>query len=67
MGFTWNHDGFTAAAGLDALFTSAFADDTLTKIVIQEDRRVPTGAVGAVIDRAKAIGLTKFELGWTGN
>lgn len=54
------------ATALDALFKSAFVDDTQTKIVIQEDRKVPTGAVGAVIDRAKANGLSKFELGWSG-
>ena len=51
---------------LDALFKAAFADDPKTKIIIQEDRKVPQGAVGAVIDRASAIGLSKFEFGWTG-
>jgi len=53
-------------AQLDALFKAAFADDPKTKIIIQEDRKVPQGAVGAVIDRASAIGLSKFEFGWTG-
>jgi biopolymer transport protein ExbD len=54
------------ATALDALFKSAFVDDTETAIVIKQDRKVPTGAVGDVIDRAKAIGLSKFEFGWTG-
>ena len=54
------------AAALDALFKSAFDDDAETAVVIKEDRKVPTGAVSDVIDRAKAVGLSKFELGWTG-
>jgi biopolymer transport protein ExbD/predicted Zn-dependent protease with MMP-like domain len=55
-----------SADALDALLKGAFADDPDTKIVIKEDRRVPAGAVGSVLDRAKAIGLSKFEFGWTG-
>lgn len=54
------------AAALDALFKGAFVDDADTEIVIKEDRKVPIGAVSAVIDRAKAIGLSKFVFGWTG-
>lgn len=54
------------ADALDALFKSVFAEDPTTKIIINEDRRVPTGVVGGVLDRAKAIGFTKFEFGWTG-
>ncbi len=53
------------ATALDALFKSAFDDDAETAVVIKEDRKVPTGAVSDVIDRAKAVGLSKFELGWT--
>ncbi len=54
------------APALDALLKSAFDDDAETAIVIKEDRKVPTGAVGDVIDRAKAIGLSKFQFGSTG-
>jgi biopolymer transport protein ExbD len=54
------------APALDALLKDAFAQDPTTKIVIKEDRKVPTGVVGDLLDRAKAIGLTKFELGWSG-
>ncbi len=54
------------AAALDALLTTAFGEDPLTPIVISEDRNVPTGVVGDLIDRAKAIGLTKFQFSWTG-
>jgi biopolymer transport protein ExbD len=53
-------------AALDALFKSAFTEDPKTKIVIQEDRKVPAGVVGALLDRAKATGLSKFEFGWSG-
>jgi hypothetical protein len=51
---------------LDALLKAAFAEDPETPIVISEDRNVPTGVVGSLIDRAKAIGLTKFQFAWTG-
>ena len=54
------------AAALDALLQAAFAQDSGTPIVISEDRNVPTGVVGALLDRAKAIGLTKFQFAWTG-
>jgi len=55
-----------AAEALDALLKAAFEQDPETSIVISEDKNVPTGAVGDVIDRAKAIGLTKFQFAWTG-
>jgi len=45
---------------------AAFAEDPETKIVISEDRNVPAGVVPDLIDRAKAIGFTKFEFAWTG-
>lgn len=51
---------------LDALLKAAFAEDPETRIVVNEDRNVPTGAVGDLLDRAKAIGFTKVEFGWSG-
>jgi biopolymer transport protein ExbD len=54
------------AAALTALFTSTFAEDPDTQILIHSDRKVPVGAVGDVIDRAKAVGLTKFAFGRSG-
>jgi biopolymer transport protein ExbD len=51
---------------LDAQLKAAFAQDPKTKIVINEDRNVPTGVVGDLLDRAKAIGFTKFEFAWSG-
>lgn len=53
-------------AALDAQPQAAFAQDPDTAIVISEDKKVPTGVVGGLIDRAKAIGLTKFQFAWTG-
>lgn len=55
-----------AGDALDAALQAAFDQDPATKIVISEDKGVPTGVVGSLIDRAKAIGLTKFEFAWTG-
>ncbi len=54
------------ADALETLLKTAFAEDPETPIVISEDRNVPTGVVGDLIDRAKAIGLTKFQFAWTG-
>jgi biopolymer transport protein ExbD/predicted Zn-dependent protease with MMP-like domain len=54
------------APALDALLKAAFTQDPGTQIVISEDKNVPTGVVGGLIDRAKAIGLTKFQFAWTG-
>lgn len=55
-----------SAAALDTLLEAAIAEDPTTKIVINEDRNVPTGVVGDLIDHAKALGFTKFEFAWTG-
>lgn len=54
------------AAELDALLKAVFAEDPQTPIVISEDRKVPTGVVGDLIDRVKAIGFTKFNFAWSG-
>lgn len=60
-------DGKTLSTeALDALLRAAFTQDAGTKIVISEDKGVPTGVVGGLLDRAKAIGLTRFEFAWTG-
>ena len=55
-----------SADALATLLKAAFAEDPETKIVISEDRNVPAGVVPDLIDRAKAIGFTKFEFAWTG-
>lgn len=63
--FTLVEGKVVAPAALDALLKAAVAQDPGTKIVIAEDKGVPTGVVGALIDRAKALGLSNFEFAWT--
>jgi predicted Zn-dependent protease len=48
------------------LLKTAFAADANTHVQINKDRKAPAHVVGDLVDRAKAIGLTKFEFGWTG-
>ena len=45
---------------------ATFAEDPETKIVINEDRKVPTGVVGDLIDRAKATeaAIVRFHSTW---
>jgi len=50
---------------LGKLLEATFAEDPETQILIKSDRKVPVGSVSGVIDRAKAVGLTRFALGWT--
>jgi biopolymer transport protein ExbD len=54
------------AVALGTLLEVTFAEDPETQIEIRTDRKVPVGSVASVIDRAKAIGLTRFALGSTG-
>jgi len=53
------------AIALGKLLEATFAEDPETQILIKSDRKVPVGSVSGVIDRAKAVGLTRFALGWT--
>lgn len=52
---------------LDALLKTTFAEAPATKIVISEDKNLPVGLVGDLIDRAKAIGFKKIEFAWSGH
>jgi biopolymer transport protein ExbD len=52
---------------LDALLKAAFADDPKTPIVINQDRSLPTGVVGDLLDQLKAIGFAKVEFAWSGH
>jgi biopolymer transport protein ExbD len=54
------------ASALASLLKTAFAEDPKTKIVINEDRKIPAGVMGDLLDRVKAIGFTKVEFGWSG-
>jgi hypothetical protein len=49
-----------------ALLKTAFAADPRTQVHINKDRKAPARVVNDLVDRAKAIGLASFELGWTG-
>jgi biopolymer transport protein ExbD len=60
-------DGKTLdATSLDAMLTEVLSQDRRTKLVISEDRNVPTGAVGDLLDHLRALGFTKFEMSWSG-
>jgi biopolymer transport protein ExbD len=54
------------SAALTQLLNAAYAEDPSTKIIISEDRHVPTGVVGDLIDQLSAIGFTKAEFAWSG-
>lgn len=54
------------AEALDALLKETFAQDPKTTIIVSQSRKVPAGVVGALLDRAKAIGFTSFEFAWSG-
>lgn len=54
------------SAALSALLQATYAEDPSTKIIISEDRHVPTGVVSALIDQLSAIGFTKAEFAWSG-
>lgn len=51
---------------LTTLLETVFAEDPTTKIIIREDRNVPTGVVGDLIDRLHEIGFEKAEFAWSG-
>lgn len=51
---------------LTTMLKTVFAEDPTTKIIIREDRNVPTGVVGDLIDRLHEIGFEKAEFAWSG-
>jgi biopolymer transport protein ExbD len=48
---------------LDNLFRAAFVRDKTTQVVIQADRGVAHGRVVAIMEKAKAAGLTRLAIG----
>lgn len=50
---------------LDDMLRRAFLDDPNTQVVIQADRGVQHGRVVNVMERAKAVGLTRLAIGTT--
>lgn len=54
------------AAGLATLLKDVYAQDPTTAITISQDKNLPGGALGDLLDQLKAVGFTKVELAWSG-
>lgn len=54
------------SAALTTMLKAAYAQDPTTKIIINEDRHVPTGVVGDLIEQLTTIGFAKAEFAWSG-
>jgi biopolymer transport protein ExbD len=54
------------ADALTAMLKEVYADDPTTAITISQDKNLPGGALGDLIDQLKAVGFTKVELAWSG-
>ncbi|CAN5788525.1 biopolymer transporter ExbD [soil metagenome] len=53
-------------AELDNLFRAAFTRDKLTQVVLKADRGAQHGRVVNIMERAKAVGLTRLAIGTSG-
>lgn len=53
-------------AEIDALFRAAFARDKTTQVVLKADKGVQHGRVVNLMERAKAVGLTRLAIGTGG-
>jgi biopolymer transport protein ExbD len=51
---------------LDGVFSSAFARDPLTQVIIEADTDIKHGLVVSVMERAKRAGLTKLAIATKG-
>ncbi len=51
---------------LTAQLEAVYAEDPTTKIIINEDRNVPTGVMSELIDRLHEIGFERAEFKWSG-
>jgi biopolymer transport protein TolR len=51
---------------LDGVFTSAFARDSMTQVIIEADEGVKHGRVVTVMERAKRAGLSKLAIATKG-
>lgn len=54
------------SAALTTMLKAAYAEDPATKIIISEDRHIPIGVVGDLIDQLSTIGFAKAEFAWSG-
>lgn len=55
-----------AADALSERLKAVHAEDPTTKIIIKEDRHVPTGVVGDLLDVLRGAGFEKVEFVWSG-
>ncbi|HEY4059384.1 MAG TPA: biopolymer transporter ExbD [Kofleriaceae bacterium] len=53
-------------AELDNLFRAAFTRDKGTQVVLKADKNVQHGRVVNIMERAKAVGLTRLAIGTSG-
>jgi hypothetical protein len=54
------------AEALDTLLKTTHAEDPQTQIIISQDRNLPTGVIGDLVDRLKVAGFAKAEFAWSG-
>jgi biopolymer transport protein ExbD len=54
------------APSLTAMLKAAFANDPKTPIVVSQDRNLPTGVLGDLLDRLKEAGFVKVTFEWSG-
>ncbi|HUS31117.1 MAG TPA: biopolymer transporter ExbD [Kofleriaceae bacterium] len=52
---------------LDTLLKATFAEAPKTRIIISQDRNLPPGVMGDLLDRLKAAGFAKVEFAWSGH
>jgi biopolymer transport protein ExbD len=55
-----------SAAELTAQLEAVYSDDPTTKIIINEDRHVPTGFMSELIERLNEVGFERAEFKWSG-
>lgn len=55
-----------SADELTAQLEIVYAEDPATKIIINEDRNVPTGFMSEVIERLNEVGFARAEFKWSG-
>jgi biopolymer transport protein ExbD len=52
---------------LDAMIADVLAQDPRTHVIISEDKNLPVGTTGDLIDHLKTLGVQKIEFAWSGH
>ena len=55
-----------ATDALTTLLKDVYAQDPTTAVTISQDKNLPGGALGDLLDQLKGVGFTKVELAWSG-